>query len=70
LSAATSVTPRPRSIAQADFLDHEIAGEAVCRLDDDRADAIVGDSGEQVSKAGPHVNRIGTAHRGVVDRGG
>jgi len=28
---------------ETDFLNHEIAGETVCRLDDDRADAIAGD---------------------------
>jgi len=37
------------------------------RLDDDRADAIVGDPGEQLSKAGPHLYRIGAAHRSVVE---
>ena len=37
------------------------------RLDDDRADAIVGDPGEQLSKAGPHLYRIGTAHRSGSD---
>jgi hypothetical protein len=34
-------------------------------LDDDRAE--VGDPGEQLSKAGPRLYRIGTAHRGGVE---
>jgi hypothetical protein len=51
----------------ADFLDHEIAGEAVCRLDDDRANAVASDPGKQLSKAGPHLYRIGAAHRSVVE---
>jgi hypothetical protein len=45
----------------------KITGEAVCRFDDDRADAIVGDPGEQRSAAGTRLDRIGTAHRNVVE---
>ena len=65
LSAAISVTPRSRS--EADFLNHEIAGETVCRLDNDGADTVAGDAGKQRSKAGSRLDRIGTAHRGIVE---
>jgi len=39
---------------EADFLNHEIAGKTVCRVDDDSADAIAGD-------AGNHTSTLGTA---------
>jgi hypothetical protein len=36
---------------EADFLNHEIAGETVCRLDDDRADTISGYARKQCREA-------------------
>jgi hypothetical protein len=54
---------------ETDFLNHKIASEAVRRLDDDRADTIAGDAGKQRSEAGSRLDRIGTAHCSVVERG-
>jgi hypothetical protein len=55
-SIPTRATPEPRA-----------PNEPVCRLDDDRADTIAGDAGKQGSEAGSRLDRIGTAHRSIVE---
>ena len=49
--------------SEADFLHHEIASEAVCRLHDNRADAVAGDARQQGGEARACLDRIGAAHR-------
>ena len=56
----------------ADLLHHQVAGEAVCALDDDRADTIALDPLEHRGEAWSGVDRVGAADGrvaiGVDDR--
>jgi hypothetical protein len=51
---------------EADLLHHEIAGEAICGFDDNRADAVARDARQQGGEARARLDRIGAAYRRVV----
>ena len=50
----------------ADLLHHQVAGEAVCALDDDRADTIALDPLEHRGEAWSGVDRVGAADGRVI----
>jgi catechol 2,3-dioxygenase-like lactoylglutathione lyase family enzyme len=51
----------------ADLLHHQVAGKAVCALDDDRAHAIALDPLEHRGEAGPGVDGVGSAHGRIIE---